>query len=472
MTPAEHTLWLMDQRMNRQGIKLDREACETLVDLAEDITAKLNEMILRETDGKIKTIGQVAKIAEFCGLTSAAKGTLEEALKEGNLTDKQTLVVKLRLAGAKSSASKIPKMLATLFDDDRSRGMLQFCGTHTKRWAGRGWQPHNLPRDSFKPDEFDECLKFARGGYDVFVKQYPQPLTAVSKCLRGLIIPDTGKEFIIADYSAIEARVLAWYAGQEDILQIYREGGDVYKETASSVFKKPTTDITDSERFLGKTLVLGSGYGMGVRKLHMDLESKGIELTRKEASGLTYGYRGRFDRVVLWWGAIINAFANALAGRDQTLTIGNLKFRRFRRNDVYVELATGNRIWFHDVKWETKIVPMARWNEELQIDEFEDVEMDTMTCDAHNGSRNHITTSILAENICSATAREIMARGMLRCEQAGYPPVMSVHDEVVLEIEKDFGSPDEVDKLLCEQPYWAKNLPLATEAFRSPRYTK
>lgn len=462
MTPAEHKLWLMDQRMNRRGIRLDREGCEVLLNLSESVTARLNEILDRETDGAIQTVGQVAKIADYCGTLSAAKPALEEALASGELSAKQALVAQLRLAGGKSSASKIPKMLATMGDDDRSRGALQFCGTRTKRWAGRNWQPHNLPRESFKPDEVKECLSYARQGYKAFVNKYPEPLHAISMCLRGLIVPDLGNEFIIADYSAIEARVLAWYAGQYDILQIYREGGDVYKEMAGSVFRKDRNDVSDSERFLGKTLVLGSGYGLGYRGLHRNLAKQGT--TEEEAKALTYGYRNRFDRVVEWWGTINNAFDNALDGKYQNRVYhpGGLKFRK-AGNDVYIELGTGNRIWFHEVRRERKAAP---WDENQMIVAI------TARNYASEVARYDVTHSILAENICSATAREILARGILRCEAAGYEPIMSVHDEVVLEIEKDFGSIEEVDSLLCEDPYFAKGLPLATEAFRSNRYTK
>lgn len=465
MTPAEHTLWLMDQRMNCRGIRLDREACIILQDLTDAIKLRLNEIMVEETDGKIQTTGQVSKIAEWCGTLSASESALKEALNSGNMTPNQANVAKLRLAGAKSSTSKITKMLKTMSDkDDRSRGMLQFCGTKTKRWAGRGWQPHNLPRDSFKPEEFDECLDAARQGYKAFVAKYPEPLYAISMMLRGLIVPAEGNEFIIADYSAIEARVLAWYANQTDILQIYREGGDVYKSTAASIFRKDEYDIDDRERFLGKTVVLGSGYRLGWRGLLRNLESKGIEIDEEGAKALTFGYRNKFDRVVQWWETIFTAFVNAYEGRNQALVLhpGALKFRK-QGQDVYIELATGNRIWYHEVEVITKPAP---WDESQMIQVY------TARNYASETARYDITHSILAENICSATAREIMARGMYSCEQKKYFPIMSVHDEVVLEVRKGYGSLAEVDDLLCQTPYWGRGMPLSTEAFRSKRYCK
>lgn len=464
--PAEQQLHIMDMRMNDRGIRIDVDACHVLQALSDITKTRLNELLKEATNGAIETTGQVAKIAAWCGTLSAGEPALTAAMP--TMTPEQRYVAKLRLSGAKISTAKIPKMLGSLGNDGRSRGMLQFCGTKTKRWAGRGWQPHNLPRESFKPWEFDDCLVAAnRAVYEEnnlqeFTRYYPDPLKAISMCLRGLIIPEPKNEFIIADYSAIEARVLAWYAQQSDIIKVYEEGGDVYKLMASSVFKIPEEDISSTQRFLGKTLVLGSGYGLGWKGLQRNLATAN-PVTDDEAKQLTYGYREKFSGVVLWWGFIMGALQRALEGEEQKRPFyGELLFGK-EGEDVFIELATGNRIWYHEMRLDKKPAP---WDE--------NIELDVLTARDYRGEDNRydVTHSIVAENICSMTAREIMARGMLRCEQAGYPPIMSVHDEVILEVPKGFGSLEEVDKLLCERPYWADPLPLNTEAFRAPRYTK
>jgi DNA polymerase len=257
---------------------------------------------------------------------------------------------------------------------------------------------------------------------------------------------------------------LCWYAQQEDILQVYDRGGDVYKETGASIFGKKAEDITGDERFLAKTVVLGSGYGLGFAGLQRNLAGYGIDATEEEAKRLTYGYRERFHHVVMWWQEIMGAMRDALAGDDGTIRLfGGLVFALHGENDISIELNTGNKLWYREVQWEVKPAPWDE-NQMLNVMTARNYSSDT--------ARYDLTHSIIAENICSMTAREILARGMLRCELAGYPPVMSVHDEVILEVPVGFGSIEEVDRLLCEQPWYAKRLPLATEAFRSVRYCK
>lgn len=472
---AEWALWQMDLRMNHRGIRIDVDACMALKNLSSAIKLRLNEILTDVTGGEITAVGQVARIAQWCGTTSAGEPALRAALRKvGQLNLEQQKVAKIRLAGAKSSTAKIDAMMDSINPEThRSHGTLQFCGTKTKRWAGRIWQPHNLPRKSFKPDEFEQCLELAKdGNLQRFKQHYPDPMEAVSMMLRGLLIPADGCEFIIADYAAIEARIVAWYAGQEDVLQLYREDVDVYKEMAVAVYRKPMEQITDSERFIGKTLVLGSGYGLGWVRLKGDLTSKGIPTSEEQAKLYTRNYRRRFNKVVSWWQRIFGLFRWVLRGNDPTLTAdgnkreplkGGLRFSLHNGNDVCITLASGLRLWYRDCQFETRPAP---W------DESQDYEFITARNYGSDFARYDISHSILAENICSATAREIMARGMLRCEHHKYPVVMSVHDEVVLEVEQGFGSLEEVDRLLCEPLWFTQDLPLKTESMRSPRYRK
>ena len=227
LTAAETIMQQSHHAMNDRGIRIDAEGAEVLLKIGDLAIERLNVILKNLTDGKIQTVGQVAKIAEYCGTHSAAEPNLVNLLEEGKLNERQRAVARCRLAGAKSSARKLPKMLDSRLDDGRSRGVFIFHGTVTGRWAGRVWQPQNLPRDCFKPAGVDACLSVAREAETLreFADHYKDPMGAISKCLRGLIVPDPGNEFIIADYSQIEARMVAWYAGQDDILEVYRKGG-------------------------------------------------------------------------------------------------------------------------------------------------------------------------------------------------------------------------------------------------------
>ncbi|MGI9570434.1 MAG: hypothetical protein ACR2PH_12025, partial [Desulfobulbia bacterium] len=233
LPPVEKKLYELDTRINDRGIRVDLPAVKRFNKLAKAAVKDLNRQVAEVTDGEIQTTGQVAKIAEYLGITSCAEKALDAALESGELNDKQTAVARIRLDGARTSTKKLPKMISgAYFIDQRCRGQLQFCGTHTKRWAGRGFQPHNLPRESFKPDVVDDVVETVRK-----TGSLPDQLDAlktISMCLRGMVIPAPGHILAPADYSQIEARLVAWYAGQTDALAIYDSGGDIYKEMAST----------------------------------------------------------------------------------------------------------------------------------------------------------------------------------------------------------------------------------------------
>lgn len=466
VSDVEQALQEMDHEINKRGVRLDIESCQTLIGMVDQLKVRLNEVMAEITEGYIQTVGQVAKIAEYCGLPGAAEGVLRNALASGVLNDKQALVTTLRLTGSKSSVAKLPAMVQSADEAGISRGALQFHGTITGRWSGRQWQPHNLPRAAFSPDEVDLCVERARGPLNEFVDYYEHPMGAISMCLRGMVVPRDGHEFIISDYSQIEARMLAWYAGQSDILKIYEEGGDVYKEMASSVFKKPVANIDKSERFIGKTLVLGSGYALGWAGLQRNLANAGVSATDEEAKDYTTGFRQRFNHVVTWWSEITGTVQSIVEGtatlnQDGQVLVGRLAFG-IEGDSVYVRLPTGKRQWFHGACMEEETAP---WGDIVNVIKVRNPR-------GNGNTRYTLTPSILAENICSATSREILARAMHRLNHAGYAPVLSVHDEVVLEVPVGNGSDAEVAEIMCQRPPWGRHLPLAVELGRASRYGK
>ena len=255
--------------------------------------------------------------------------------------------------------------------------------------------------------------------------------------------------------------------------------GDVYKEMASSVFGVPVDQVDDAQRFIGKTLVLGSGYGLGWAGLQRNLKANGRPVEDIDAKKYTWAFRAKFDRVVRLWSWVIDAFWTCYNGQQDTedgkeLTHLPLKGLRVRRSDVgigvsvYVELPTGKKQWYHDLKQEELETP---WGE-MQT---------SLTAANPRGGRYTLTASILIENICSATAREIMGRAMVRLQKRGYPSIMTVHDELVMEVSKGFGSDAEVIEIMTAQPPWsalpaeagaAELLPLAVELHRAERYGK
>lgn len=473
-TPEEQAIYEMNCTINDRGIAIDLDGAHILNRMRDVLLTQLNHQVTEVSGGEITTIGQVSRITEYCGTNSAGKEALTNALP--NMDPKQQLIAKARLEGGRTSLGKLPRFLICTMQDQRARGTLQFCGTHTKRWAGRLMQPHNLPRDCYSASETAACIEVAR--HDLanrsagahFTECYPNPVEALTKCLRGLIIPSPGNELIVADYSAIEARLTFWYASQQDAVEIYRTGGDIYKEMASTLFHCPVDQVTKDQRFVGKVLILGSIYGLGYKGLHADLMTKGVLDDEEEDTAREYtnGFRERFFALPQYWHNITTAFDRAFKGQPQRFPSKGLTFAR-SGGSVYIEIATGSRLWYHGVfeAWE-----YPPWELEKEDPKERKKHRVLKVRDKGMNAPYVLTRSILAENISSMTARDIMARGMLRLEAAGYPLVLSVHDEIVADVPIGFGELDEVDALLCEPLEWAPDLPLATESERMDRYGK
>jgi len=263
LTAREQELYRLDQRINQRGIRVDQTAVKLLRRLAMQAEARLNEIVQATTEKRVRAVSDAGGITFWCrergvDLPDLQAATVEEWLTKKLPGDVRT-VLKARQAGAKASTKKLVRFINCLSRDGRIRGLLQFCGAHTRRWAGRLVQPQNFPRDSFEVAEFDAFLDLLSQDPPLseVVSKFGSPLVAISKALRGLFIPKDGCRFFIVDYSAIEARILAWLANQSNVLDAYLAGDDVYVAMAARVFNKPESEITKDERFLGKTLVLG-----------------------------------------------------------------------------------------------------------------------------------------------------------------------------------------------------------------------
>ncbi|MDH3993668.1 MAG: DNA polymerase, partial [Gammaproteobacteria bacterium] len=363
-----------------------------------------------------------------------------------------------------------------------SRGCLQFCGTRTLRWAGRAWQPQNLPRDAFAAHEVDDLIVKANSlSYDDFKQHYPDPLKSVSMCMRGLVVPDIGKVLIMADYSQIEARLVAWYAGQWDALEVYETGGDIYKEMASAVFSRPAEDITKAQRHIGKCLVLGSGYGLGWRGLQRNLLQQGTVANDEDAQLYTKTFREKWSGIPQFWWAIKEALFTVFdnggvlyhsrMGKNGKPERTGMKFGKAGKS-IYIELATGLRCWFHGVKKTREPTPWDKTQKHTVLK--------ARNYNFDGGySEYTITHMIMAENICSMTARELMAAGMKRLNHEGYEIIMTVHDEIVMETDEfsrewdeEKHTLEEVEDLMCKRPDWGQDIPLAVEATVDYRYGK
>jgi DNA polymerase len=370
-------------------------------------------------------------------------------------------VLELRADAAGSAVKKIDAMLTCVSPDGRMRGLLQYYGAvATGRWAGRLVQPQNLPRPEFDVDPED----FQRLPREAIETVYGCDLLGVAKsALRRLLWAAPGSVLVRADLSAIEARLVFWLAGEEKALNLYRNKADIYCEMASRVFGRVITKADKDERFIGKVLVLGCGYGMGARKLQGTIETLGGRAPDDlAAQRYIESYRTAWPRVVAAWQELQQAAVRAYGslGRNVEALAGRVAFRFDGDSTLRVRLPSGRVLSWHDVKWDYEEQTLVSGR--------------AVASSATRGTFQRLYGGALLERITQATARDVMAEAMLEAEANDMPIVLTVHDEIVCEVPEKRGATaaETLLGLMRTPPAWAGGLPLDAEAECERRYGK
>ena len=367
------------------------------------------------------------------------------------LPPKVRRVLELRQLGGKSSLGKLNRMTAVADrKDHRARGLLQYYGAgRTGRWAGRLIQFQNLPR---MPDGFSPDVTMEIAGRDGALPPmlYPNPLDTISHCLRGCLVAKNGHRLLMIDLSQIEARVLAWLAGQNDILDVFRDGSeDVYVYAASKIGSK--------NRQLGKVVTLACGYGMGPAKFQETARTYGLSLLLPEALAAVRGWRATNTAITGYWKLVDTAVRLALDHLGSIRGAGLVKVRLEPRTGVLaIKKPNGEKLYYHAMRLD---------NGEIVFDGVNGTTKQWGTERTYGGK--------LVENITQAVARDVLADAMLRIEERfGLVPVMSVHDEGVWEMDAGSALFTQVNQEFVRTPAWAAGLPVAAKVSLGLRYGK
>jgi DNA polymerase len=301
MPAEERRLWVLDQRMNNRGLKVDVVAVEKMQTVVDGELLRIGAALAGLTDGEITSPTQTQRLlkylkAEGVEIDSLDKRVIPLVLKD-ELHPRHRQILKLYGQGAKSSTAKLRSMMNYLDDDGRIRSLTQYGGAmRTLRWAGRGPQIQNYPRPS-KEIDARMAIEHIIWGVDAETLDvvHGNPMDVVSQCLRGAYMPAHGHAFAVCDYSGIEARVVAWLAGQEDALDVFRTGADIYRKAAN--------DVGSTSRDLGKLLVLSCGFGAGPRRVAIIAQNPPyfIELSKEEAIKNVYGWRNANSEIRSLW---------------------------------------------------------------------------------------------------------------------------------------------------------------------------
>lgn len=471
LTPIERDVWLLDARINDRGVYIDR----TTVEAAKRVVAGAEVALLGElrtlTAGEVSTAKQVEKLRTWLAangleLPSLEKAEVEAALAKGPHPPAVQRALEIRKELSKSSTGKLDAMLARRCRDGRARGNLMYHGATTGRWAGVGIQMQNLPRGSI--DNAESCLTaIATGDYRVVEMIWDSPLSAVSSALRSMITGGPGRDLIAADFSNIEGRVLAWLAGEAWKLDAFRDfdagtGPDLYKLAYSRSFNVPVANVSKNDRQVGKVMELALGYQGGVGAFQSMARIYGVEVADAKADELKRAWRGAHPATVSFWYALEDAARNAVLHPKQIFTAGRIGFAA-GGGFLWMKLPSGRLLGYPrpSVKTvESKFGPK-------EVVHFWGV--DTFTRD---WSEQTTYGGKLAENATQAVARDVMAEALLRVERAGFPVILSVHDEAVSEVPAGTGDVAAYEAAMTTLPTWASGLPVAAEGWTGKRYRK
>lgn len=474
LSPTERRVWELDQKINLEGFRVDRELVKTALRLIDEETRALTEETQRITDGALTSTNQRAAtldwlLSQGVSLGDLTKKTVEDALKAGVAEGAAKRLLEIRQAVSKTSTAKYLAFEMRSRSDGRVRDFLTYHTASTGRWGGAGVQPQNFPRGTIK-DTNAAADDLLTGDLEWVRFLHGNPMSVLSSCLRSVIIPSEGKEFVCADYNAIEVRVLFWMAVHDLGCRMFREGQDLYRHMASEIYGKVMELINDTERFLGKSAVLGCGYGMGWKKFFETCRMQGQDVTEELAKLAVTTYRTTHAPVVEMWGnierAAIKAVLSHRAGKPLKVKVNRTAW--FVKDEfLFCELPSGRRLGYYGPTIKYEETP---WGEPRPVLYHWGVNGMTRQWELSGTYGGKLT-----ENVVQATARDLMAEAMLRAEDAGYDVKLSVHDELLAEqpLSNDGWRPlAEFEDLMAKLPDWAVGCPVKASGWTGLRYRK
>ncbi|HCM6141599.1 TPA: DNA polymerase [Klebsiella aerogenes] len=500
---AELALWHRDQRINDRGVCMDVQLAQAAIEAVDLEQKRLAKRTRVMTDGEVQAATQrdamIKHIVESYGveLPDMQRSTLERRIADPDLPSPVKELLAIRLQASTTSTSKYKSLMKGISSDGRLRGTLQFCGaSRTGRWAGRLFQPQNLPRPTLEQERIDEGIEALKSGCADLLFDNVMELT--SSALRGCIMAPAGKKLVVSDLSNIEGRKLAWLAGEQWKLAAFRQydegtGPDLYKLAYAKAFNITPEDVTKYQRQIGKVMELGLGFGGGVAAFltfalvyGLDLEELAtaalpnipLDVQREAKSWYdesvkrkaTYGlservfiacdslkrlWRRAHPETCDFWYQLERTVRAAIATPKKTLYCGYLKVRRDGAW-LRIQLPSGRALCYPSPSIEKGNITY------MGINSY-----------SRKWQRLKTYGGKLVENVTQAAARDVLAGNMPLIENAGYSIVLTVHDEVICEApDTDDYTDAALSSLLSTNPEWAPDIPLNAGGFEAYHYRK
>ena len=455
----EWELYALDQQINDRGVRVDKKLVKNAIAVdaifAQAACQRAKELTGLENPGSVNQLKAWLADQDMPMESLSRKIVQEKAAQTDGIVAE---LLNLRLELSKTSVKKYEAMARCVCRDGRVHGLLQFYGANrTGRWAGRLVQAQNLPQNHL-PD-----LELAReivksGDEELLNALYASVPGTLSELIRTAFIPRDGCRFLVADFSAIEARVLAWLANEEWVLEEFRGKGKIYEATASRMFHIPQESIVKGNpnyeyRQKGKQATLSCGYGGGVGAL----KAMGAKMPEEEMQPLVDAWRAANPNIVAFWSALDRA-ARTVIRRKTSARIGKVALY-WQDDKMFMRLPSGRNLCYQ--------------SPHFTENHFGN---DAIGYYAPNAAGQMVVQETfggkLAENATQAIARDILAHALLTLEKNGYPVIFHVHDEAVIEMPIGQGSLEEACRLMAIAPDWAENLPLRADGYECAYYQK
>ncbi|MBQ1539051.1 MAG: DNA polymerase [Desulfovibrio sp.] len=464
---SERWLYEADQNINDRGVLIDT----TLASQAARIDAMIKAGLVQEARA-LTGLSNPNSVAQLrCWLEERLGDEVAQLRKTDVLDIAETTqdpvvrrVMEIRQQAGKTSCAKYPAMLDAAGPDDRARGLLQFYGTRTGRWAGRLVQLQNLPQNHLPLEELDFARSLVReGDYQTLKLCFGNVNDTLSQLIRTALIAPEGKTFVVCDFSAIEARVLAWLAGEQWVLDTFRQGGDIYCATASQMFHVPVEKHGQNAelRQKGKIAVLALGYGGGVSALDA-MGGKRLGMSEDEEGETVRMWRDANPGICRFWKDVEKGALAAITHGGEW-PCGPLVFHMAPDGTTLLCRLPSGR----DIAW-----PEA----EETINRFGSKSIRYRGVDQQTNKWTWLETygGKLTENITQAVARDCLGEVLTELDTYGHRVVFHVHDEVIVEVRKEEADKEleTVKRFFADVPKWAKGLPLKGAGYITDYYLK
>ena len=493
LQPGERTVWLLDQKINERGIMIDQDYVRACMKIVDEATVPLAAEFAALTGGLRFT--QVAKVTAWSGLDSLDKEHVAAALGKdidnvsdddgggeqnsgGTGQDRTDLpehvrrALEIRQLVGSASVKKLPRMLSCCNADGRARGLLQYCGTNSGRWAGRIFQPHNFPRPTFKDGDdtlIDRKLlveTLMTGDYKWVEAVIGPAVEVVVNGLRHALIAAPGHVYLSGDYVQVELRGLMAHAGQANVVAMLEAGLTPYQDLAGRIYHRPIDKHKDPFEYdMGKHAILGLGYQMGAATFQRRY-AQGMTLEFCEEVVDIYRHDMAPEVPPHWYGLGEASLECVVTGNPQEYA--GIEFR-IEGEFLTMRTLGGRKVYFHQphdymqrMPWSTVEKPVIRraW-------EYVAVKNGHLARVAAFGG---MLTGIVTQAIC----RDLLASAMIKLEANGFPVVLTVHDEIVCEVPIDNADEKAFSQIMTESPDWAKAIkfPVKVETWQGDRYRK